>query len=83
MSHTNEFVTDSISLSAFLLVRGLEIVRTEWFPDRPTWRRFVFGPEAEAAADGYRQNAPIPVKDFLQAFRDVRTYTRARRAVRP
>ncbi len=76
MSHTNEFVTDSISLTAFLLVRGQEIVRTERFPDRPTWRQFVFGPEAEAIAREYRSNPLVPVVSFARALADVKALAR-------
>ncbi len=71
-----KFITDSINLVAFLLTRGLEIKRTERLPDRPGWRRFVFGPEAAEIAQEYRKNLPVPVRDFARALRDVKTLTR-------
>ncbi len=76
MSHTNEFVTDSISLTAFLLVRGLEIQRTERLPDRPGWRQFVSPGKGAEIAQEYRSNPRVPVQDFARALRDVKTLTR-------
>ncbi len=73
---SEEFVTDAVNLAAFFMVRGLKVLRVERLPERDNWARFVFGPEAWRIASEYRKNPPVPVRDFANALRDIKTLIR-------
>ncbi len=64
------YSTTDLNLAAFLMARGLPLLRTE---SAGGFRKtFWFSPEARGLAAEFYQNAPVPARSFTNALRDLK-----------
>ena len=71
---TDSYSTTDLNLAAFLMARGLPLLRTE---SAGGMRKvFWFGPEARDLAAEFYQDATVPARAFANALRDLKTRLR-------
>ena len=71
-SVTNGYSTTDLNLAAFLLARGLPLLKT----DGGSRKTFHFSVEARDLAPEFYQNVLVPVRTFANALRDLKTRLR-------
>jgi len=71
---TDSYCTTDLNLAAFLMARGLPLLKTE--STGGARKTFHFGPEAQDIAAEFYQNAPVLVRSFANALRDLKTRLR-------
>jgi len=66
----DSYSTSDLNLAAFLMARGLPLLKTE---SAGGFRKmFWFSPEARDVAAEFYQNAPVPSRSFTNALRDLK-----------
>ena len=70
--HASEFSSFDLYLCAFLIARGLQLLRTERNQGRVRWI-FVGGTTAARLHHEFLNNGPVPVGDYRRCLQDLKT----------
>lgn len=71
---TTELQTTDLALAAFLLAKGLPLLRIE--SAGGSRKMFCFSPEAREVAGHFYQDAPAPARSLANAIRDLKARIR-------